>query len=89
MLKRLYNGIQRILDILKSAFFFLLNFILYWDIAKKPGGHGNPFQYSSLENPHGQRSLAGYCPRGHKESDTTERLSVAHSRLTTMLLIII
>ena len=21
---------------------------------------------------HGQRSLAGYCPWGHKESDTTE-----------------
>ena len=26
------------------------------------GGHGNPFQYSCLENPHGQRSLAGYNP---------------------------
>ena len=24
------------------------------------GGHGNPLQYSRLENPHGQRSLAGY-----------------------------
>ena len=24
------------------------------------GGHGNPFQYSCLENPHGQRSLEGY-----------------------------
>ena len=24
---------------------------------------------------HGQRSLAGYSPRGHKESDTTERLT--------------
>ena len=23
------------------------------------GGHGNPFQYSCLENPHGQRSLVG------------------------------
>ena len=23
---------------------------------------------------HGQRSLAGYSPRGHKESDVTERL---------------
>ena len=23
---------------------------------------------------HGQRSLVGYSPRGHKESDTTERL---------------
>ena len=24
---------------------------------------------------HGQRSLAGYSPRGHKESDTTEQLT--------------
>ena len=24
---------------------------------------------------HGQRSLAGYSPRGHKKKDTTERLS--------------
>ena len=23
-------------------------------------GHGNPLQYSCLENPHGQRSLVGY-----------------------------
>ena len=36
------------------------------------GGHGNPLQYSCLENPHGQRSLAGYSPWGRKESDTTE-----------------
>ena len=25
--------------------------------------------------PHGQRSLAGYSPRGHRESDTTEQLN--------------
>ena len=25
-------------------------------------GHGNPLQYSCLENAHGQRSLAGYSP---------------------------
>ena len=24
--------------------------------------HGNPLQYSYLENPHGQRSLVGYSP---------------------------
>ena len=39
------------------------------------GGHGYPLQYSYLQNPHGQRSLAGYSPQGHKGSDTTERLS--------------
>ena len=31
--------------------------------------NGNAFQYSCLENSHGQRSLAGYSPWGHKESD--------------------
>ena len=30
------------------------------------GGHGNPFQYSCLENPHGQKSLAGCSPWGLK-----------------------
>ena len=34
------------------------------------GGQGNLLQYSYLENPHGQRSLAGYSPWGGKESDT-------------------
>ena len=36
------------------------------------GGHGNPVQCSCLENPHGQRSLVGYSPWGHKEADMTE-----------------
>ena len=36
-------------------------------VGKFPGeGNGNPLQYSCLENP--------WCPWGHKESDTTERL---------------
>ena len=40
-----------------------------------------PLRYSCLENPHGQRSLAGYSPWGHKESDMTEGLSTAqHSK---------
>ena len=39
------------------------------------GGHGNPLQYSCLENPHEQRRLAGYSPQGCEESDVTERLS--------------
>ena len=46
--------------------------------GRAPGaGHGNPLQYSCLENPCGQRSLAGYSPWGLKELDTTERLSTA------------
>ena len=45
-------------------------------LGRSPGGgHGNPLQYSCLENPHGQRNLAGYSPWGLKESDTTEQLS--------------
>ena len=44
--------------------------------GSSPGeGHGSPLQCSCLENPHGQRSLAGYSPWGHTESDVTERLS--------------
>ena len=46
------------------------------------GRHGNPLQYSWLENSHGWRSLAGYSPWGHKESDTTERLSTAQHILS-------
>ena len=45
-------------------------------LGRSPGGgHGNQLQYSGLENPHGQRSLAGYSPWGLKESDTTEQLN--------------
>ena len=45
------------------------------------GGHGNPFKYSCLENPHEQRSPTGYSPlggrgmgagEGHKESNMTD-----------------
>ena len=42
-------------------------------------GMGNPFQYSCLKNPHGQRNLAGYSPWGRKELDTTERLNTAQT----------
>ena len=49
-------------------------------LGRSPEGeHGNPLQYSCLENPHRQRSLAGTVHWGCKESDTTERLSTAHS----------
>ena len=37
-------------------------------------GNSNPLQYSCLR--HGQRSLAGYSPWGHKELDTTEQLTL-------------
>ena len=45
-------------------------------LGRSPGGgHGNPLQCSCLGNPHGQRSLVGCSPWGHKESDMTEHLS--------------
>ena len=47
-------------------------------LGRSPGGgHGNPLQYSCFMNPLGQRSLAGYSPWGHKESDMTDGLSTA------------
>ena len=60
-------------------------------VRKIPGGgHSNSLQYSCLENPHGQRSLLGYSPWSHKESDTVERLSTAqHSRVDKVNLIFI
>ena len=49
-------------------------------LGRSPGGgHGNPLRYSCLENPHGQRSLAGYSPWGHQESAMTE----PHTRTRT------
>ena len=45
-------------------------------LGRSTGGrNGNPLQYSCLENPHGQRSLAGYSPWGPKASDTTKQQS--------------
>ena len=39
------------------------------------GGHGNPLQYSCLENSHGQRSLVGHSPWGHTEPAMTQQLT--------------
>ena len=60
------------------------------------GGHGNPLQYSCLENPHRQMSLtmkatvhgvqptaAGYGPWGCEESDMTEMTQHAHIKVRT------
>ena len=54
--------------------------------CRRPRSHPwvrqTPWRRESLPTPvflsgesHGQRNLAGYSPQGHKESDTTERLS--------------
>ena len=42
-------------------------------LGRSPGrGHGNPLQYSCLENPHGLRNMVGYAPWGCKELHTTQ-----------------
>ena len=47
-------------------------------LGRSPGGgHGNPLQYSCLENPCGLMSLAGYSPWGRRALDLTERLNTA------------
>ena len=49
-------------------------------LGRSPGGgHGTLLLYSCLENPYGQKSLVGYSPRGHKESDTIESDSHTHT----------
>ena len=51
-------------------------------LGRSPRGRrGNPLQYSCLEHPWVQRSLVGYNPWGHKESDTTAQLSTAQHRM--------
>ena len=47
-----------------------VQFLIWEDALEK--GMATPLQYSCLENPHGQRSLMGCSPWGHKESDTTD-----------------
>ena len=50
-------------------------------LGRSPEGqHDNPLQDSCLKNPHGQRSLMGYSPWGHREPDMTEQLSTSPSQ---------
>ena len=56
-------------------------------LRRSPGGeHGNPLQYSCLENPHEQKSLADYSLWHCKELDMTEWLStIIHTSELTLL----
>ena len=52
-------------------------------LRRSPGGeHGNPLQYSCLENSHGQRNPAGYNPWS-KELDMTKQLNTAQLLINT------
>ena len=47
-------------------------------LGRSPGeGNSNLLQHSCLENPHGQRGLPDHRPWGHKELDTTQRLTTS------------
>ena len=51
-------------------------------LGRSPGGgNGYTLQYSRLENPHGQRSQAGYSPWGRKQSHTTEQLGTRSTEI--------
>ena len=55
-------------------------------LGRSPGG-GNEWQPIPVFFPgksHGQRSLAGYSPRGHKESNSTTQLSTRTGHIQTM-----
>ena len=54
-------------------------------LGRFPGG-GMATQSSILtQKSHGQRSLVGYSPQGHKESDTTEATEHTHTHIHTRL----
>ena len=57
-------------------------------LGRSPRGrNGYPLPYLCLENPHGQRSLAGYSPKGHKESDMTEHTLVLSGQIQAFLIV--
>ena len=54
-------------------------------LGRSPGeGNDYPLQYCFPGEFHGQRSLVGYSPCGHKELDTTERLTLSCSHVYYM-----
>ena len=57
-------------------------------LGRSPGGeHGNPLQYSCLENPQGQRSLAGYKSMGSERvgHNWTSKHSIAQYSIVYMV----
>ena len=57
------------------------------DVGSIPGSGRSPWRRAWQPTPvflpresHGRRSLVGYSPQGHKESDTTEQLTTHTKR---------
>jgi len=58
-------------------------------LGRSPGeGNGKPLQVFLLGKSQGWRSLVGYSPWGHRESDTTERLHYAFNETNNLFIII-
>ena len=60
-----YMGFPGVSDSKKKSACTARDLSLIFGLGRFPGeGIGYPFQYSYLENPHGQRNLVGYSPWG-------------------------
>ena len=66
-----YSWAALVAQIVKNLPAMQETWVLSWEDPQLRG-HNNPFQYSFLENPSGQRNLTGYTSGCCKESDTTE-----------------
>ena len=57
------------------------DFGLICGLGRSSGGrHGNLLQYSCLESLQGQRSLAGYSPQGHSQTDRATKHTIREVR---------
>ena len=73
---RMRLGASLVVQMVKNPPAMQETWVLYldWEDPLEEGME-TPFQYSCLENPHAQRSLASKSLWGHRESDMTEQLS--------------
>ena len=63
-----FYGTDLLFTILMYSRYSLKN--MFKNVIMPGGEHGNPLQYSYLENPHVQKSLLGYSPHGVAKSRT-------------------
>ena len=78
-----YSWASLVDQMVKNPPAMLKAWVRYLDWGRSAGGgYGKTFQYYRLENPHGQRNLAGYSAWGCKKSDMTAKLSTAQHRIT-------
>ena len=70
MMSLLFNMLSLVAQTLKNPPAMQETWVLIPGLGRSPGGgHGNPLQYSCLENPRGQGSLVGCSLLGRKESE--------------------